>query len=214
MSTTSFPDASEPSERITPVAAADSLDVSGPEPGAAMTPARQPVGTGPAPIIGLALALGLIALGVVGIQEALVRSRAIDASSWTTWVLTELDGVRAADWMVVLFGAVILLGLLLMLVVFRRRPRKTIALRAGTGVYLRTGDLARLADSLVEGTDGVIDVKTSASRSRLRIEVTTMEPKARNGALSDIVRERLSPVLAPLVRAPKVSVNVRNEDFA
>ncbi|MEP7161093.1 MAG: DUF6286 domain-containing protein [Dermatophilaceae bacterium] len=178
-----------------------------------MTAAKAPVGTGHAPLVGLLLALGLIALGVVGVQEPLVRSGATTGTSWTTWVLTRLDDVSPADWMLVVFVAAVLLGLLLLLVAFRRRPHKTLAVRATTGVYLRTRDLARLADHLLEGIDGVTDVNSSASGSRLTVTATTLEPRTRNSTLSDTLHERLAPCLESFERAPKVSVSIRNGDL-
>ncbi len=181
--------------------------------GSAMTAAKAPVGTGPAPLVALLLALGLIALGVVGIQEALVRSGATTGTSWTTWVLTRLDGVTPADWMLVVFVIAAIVGILLLLIAFRRRPRKTLAVRATTGVYLRTRDLARLADHHLDGIDGITDVNTAASGNRLRVTATTLEPKARNTALSDTLRERLAPCLEALEPAPKVSVSIRNGDL-
>lgn len=211
MSTTS--QNAETSESTTPATPTASGEGAQPDSNDAMTAARPPVGTGTSPLFGLILALGLIALGVVGVQEALVRSGAVDATSWTSWVLDRLDGVRSADWMLVAFAAAALVGLLLLLVVFRRRPLKSLALRASTGVFLRTRDLARVAEGLIEGTDGVTDVHASASRSRLKVTLTTVEPKERNSALGDTVHERLAPCLEPLARAPKVSVNIRNEDL-
>jgi len=212
MSTTAS-DNAEPSEHTMTATPAESARGSQPDPGEAMTAARSPVGTGPAPLFGLLLAVGLIALGVLGVQEALVRSGAVDATSWTSWVLTHLDGLRSAFWMLVVFVVAVLIGLLLLAVAFRRRPRKTVAVRANTGVYLRTQDLARMADDIIEGTDGVTDVSCSARRGRLRVNVTTVEPKERNSTVRDSVRERLAPCLATLARAPRVSVHIRNEDL-
>ncbi len=189
-------------------------DGSRPDPGSAMTAARQPVGTGSAPLFGLLLALGLIALGAVCVQEALVRSGATNGTSWTTGLLVRLNGVRASDWMPVVFIAAVLVGVLLIPVVFNRRPRKAVVVRANTGVYLRIRDLARVAESLIEGTDGVTDVDATAKRTRLKVTVTTVEPEEHNGVLSETVRERLSPCLEPLARAPKVRVNIRNKDLA
>lgn len=179
----------------------------------AMTAARPPVGTGSSPLFGLLLALALIALGVVGVQEALVRSGASSRTSWTSSALAWLDGVRSADWMLAVFAAAVLAGVLLLLVVLRRRPRKTLSLRAGTGVFLRTRDLSRLAESLVDGTAGVIDVNASATRRRLRVSVTTVEPEEHNATLTDIVRERLAPCLDALAQAPRATVSIRNEDL-
>lgn len=211
MSTTASHD-TEPNGTTAPLV--DSGDASAPDSSAAMTAARPPVGTGSAPLFGLLLALGLVALGVVGVQEALVRSGAIHETSWTSWTLTRLNGVRSVDWMLIVYVAAVAVGLLLLFVAFRRRPRKGIALRAHTGVYLRPQDLARVADSVIDGLDGVTDVNASASQRRLRVTVSTVEPEERNNSLSDAVRERLKPTLDSLERAPKVSITFRNEDLS
>lgn len=181
--------------------------------GDAMTAARPPVGTGLSPLVGILLALGLIGVGVVGVEEALIRSGAVSGTSWTGWVLARLDGVRPVSWMVVTFVAVALLGLLLLLVGVRRRPRKAIALRASTGVFLRTHDLAEIAEHRVEGADGVTDVHASATRGRLKVMVTTVDDKVHNGALGDVVRQRLAASLGAIEQAPKVDVDIRNEDL-
>ncbi len=203
----------EPTVASTPTPPAGPPQASTADAGEAMTAAKAPVGTGPAPLFALLLALGLIALGVVGIQEALVRSGATTGTSWTTWVLTRLDGVTPAPWMLVVFVIAAILGILLLSIAFRRRPRKTLAVRATTGVYLRTRDLARLADHHLDGIDGITDVNSSASGNRLKVTATTFEPKTRNTTLSDTMRERLAPCLEALEPAPKVSVSIRNGDL-
>lgn len=103
--------------------------------------AKPPVGTGPAPLFGQLLALLLVCVGVVGVQEALART-GIVKTSWTSWVLRSLGGLSADFSLLVLFVVLTLLGLALLAVVFKPRPRRTLTLSAKTGVYLRTGDLA------------------------------------------------------------------------
>lgn len=197
---------SEPSGDIS------SEPVSGPE--SAMTAAPPPVGVGATPLVAAVASLALIALGVLGIQEALVRAGAVTTMSWTTWSLDLVDDLEPSAWMVVPFGLLALCGLLLLLLVFRRRPRKTLTLSARTGVYLRTKDLARIIEDLLEGVEGVTDFSASASRSRLRIDVTTLEPSSSNTALVEAVRARIAPTLAALSNAPKAKIDVRNEDLA
>lgn len=185
------------------------------DPNEAMSAARPRVGTGTAPLFGLLLALLLAALGVVGIQEALVRSGAVGAGSWTSAALDAVDGVEAAGWMVPVFGVLVILGLLILPVVVMRRPRKTVTLAARTGVYLRTGDLGRIADSLVDGTDGVLDVHSSATRRRIRIRATTTT--SAGGGTSPVaprdIEARLAPCLSALEHPPRVKVDLRNEDL-
>lgn len=190
------------------------LTPSTPDRSSAMTAARAPVGVGATPLVATVTALLLIALGTVGVQEALVRTGTITAPSWTSETLGFLDGLEPVWWMLPLFALMVLTGLLLLLLAFRRRPRKTLTLSARTGVYLRTKDLARIVEDQLEGTRGVTDVNATVSRSRLRIELTTLEPKSDNKSVADRVRERLAPTLDTLSTAPKVKINLRNETLA
>ena len=125
----------------------------------AMRAARAPVGAGSAPLVAQLLALALVALGAVGIQEALVRTGAISTASWTSAVVDSVDGCGTttrscsssrccSPWS----------GCVLLPLGFLRRPRTAVALDATTGVYLRTRDLARVAAAAVEGADAVTDV--------------------------------------------------------
>lgn len=211
--TTTSSNISAPETGTSQVTSGTSAPAPSPAPESAMRAARPPVGTGSAPLVGLLIALALVALGVLGVQEALVRSGAIDAASWTSGMVSGLDGITAADWMLAAFVAAILLGLVLLGVVFRPRPRKALALRANTGVYLRTSHLAQVAEHLVEGADGVTEVSARSTRRKLLLNVTTVEPEEHNDALQQILRDRLAPSLDDLAHPPKVSINVRNEDL-
>lgn len=178
----------------------------------AMKAARPPVGTGPAPLVAQLFALALIALGVVGIEEALSRSGVISNGSWTGQAVEAVDGVaNDAPWVLVVAVLLVVLGLLLLPVVVRRRPRKSVSLHAETGVHLRTRDLARLADAALDGTDTVTDVGVKASRRRLRVVATTVAAKDRNPAVADEIRHRLAPMLESMDDQPRLSVAIKNE---
>lgn len=173
--------------------------------------AKPPVGTGAAPAVGLLVALALVAVGAVGVQEALVRSGVLSQASWTSSALARLDGVHVRDWMLPLFLVLVLLGLALLATALRRRPRTALTLEADTGVYLRTGDLARIARTALEGTSGITEVSCRASRRRLRVAVTTLATHDDGDHLATEVREHLDRVLAPLARAPRIVVDVHRE---
>lgn len=180
----------------------------------ALSPAKPPVGTGSSPLFAQLLALLLIAAGVVGVQEALVRTGVLSQSSWTRSAVTSLDGISVAAWMLPIFVVVALLGLLLLVVVIKPRPRKALTLKANTGVYLRTADLARVIDGLIEGTEGVTDVSTKVSRRKMRVRVMTLSGRDRNSAIETDIRSRLAPALAALSSPPTAAISIRNEDLS
>jgi Family of unknown function (DUF6286) len=185
------------------------------DPESALEPAREPVGTGASPLVAQLLALVLIALGIVGIQEALVRTDAVSTSSWTRQALDAVDGLEAtAWWLLPVCAGLGVLGLLLLVVAFRRRPRKTLALGAQTGVFLRRGALPKIVTSAVEGTDGVTDVDTTCSRSRIKVRATTFEARDGNSAIEADIRTRLEGTLAALHPEPRLTVDITNEDIS
>lgn len=180
----------------------------------AMRPAKQPLGTGSTPVVGLVLALALIALGAVGIEEAVVRSGLSSAPSWTEAVANAVDDRTAPGWLVVVGGALVLTGLALLVVVVRRRPRTSLSMRATTGVYLETDDLARIVSTTIEGLEGATDTRVSTTRRRIDVRVTTISKQGTNQNIDAAVRARLEPVLSALDRAPRVKVAVRSQRFA
>lgn len=178
-----------------------------------MRAAKAPVGTGPTPLVGQLVALLLVALGVLGVQEGLARSGAV-STSWTSWLLSRVSGLSATFSLLVLFVVAALVGLLLLVLVFKPRPRKTLTLSSSTGVYLRTGDLARIAQSRVAGADGLADADASAGRRRLAVNVTSVEPRSGNDELERDVRARLQPTFDALDNAPRLTVSITNRELA
>lgn len=177
----------------------------------AMDAAKPPVGTGPAPLVAQLIALALIALGVLGIQEALVRSGLVASKSWTSAGLDAVDGTRAATWVVVVGALLILAGVLLLPIVIMRRPRKTVSLTANTGVYIHTRDLGRICGHAVEGADAVTSVHVRTAARKVHVTATTVAPKDRNAEITADVRSRLTTTLDALERTPRVKVSIKNE---
>lgn len=185
-----------------------------PDPKDAMAAARPPVGTGSSPLVAQLIALALIGLGILGIQEALVRTSAITSSSWTSAVVDAVDGLTTATWVLIVGAVLAVLGLLLLPIVFKRRPRKTVSLSASTGVYLRTRDLGRIAEGAIAGIDTVTDVSVKASRKKVRVTATTVAGTDRNADIADDVRARLAPSLGALEHPPRIKVSVTNEGLS
>jgi len=176
----------------------------------AVAAAKPPVGVGASPLVGQLLALALVALGVVGVQDLLARTGALTQEPWLDTALGAVDGV-ASDSPWVLFGgiAAALVGLLLLPIPFRRRPRKALELRATTGVRLRTQDLSRLVRSSLEAVDGVTDVEVRSTGRSLRVTAATVVSDERRSQVAHELREQLAPTLEALQKAPRPKIKVK-----
>lgn len=179
-----------------------------------LPPAKQPVGSGFTPAVAIVVAVCVGAIGVVGVQEALVRSRVIDGPAWVTQLLAKLNHQEASFGTLVASVALVLIGVWLLSLVLRRRPRKSIGLAAQTGVFLRTKDLGGIAAAAVQGADGVTDVDADATRGRVRVTVHTVEPSSSNGELRRRVEERLGGVVDALDPRPRVKIEIDNQELA
>lgn len=176
----------------------------------AVAPAKPPVGVGATPLVAQLLALGLVALGVVGVQDLLARTGLIAQAPWSDTAVSQVDGL-ASDSVWVLVGGIVaaLLGLVVLVVALRRRPRKTLELDAQTGVRLRTRDLPRLLQGTVETVDGVTDVDVRASRRSVRVVATTVVRDERRREVATELEERIAPTLRAPHRAPRPRIKLK-----
>lgn len=176
----------------------------------AVAAAKPPVGVGASPLVAQLLALALVGLGVVGVQDLLARTGAISQGPWVDSTLQSLDGLTSGSPWVLVGGIVaMVLGLLLLPIVFRRRPRKTLELRAETGVRLRTQDLPRLVRSSLESVDGVTDVQVSATRRTVKVTAATVVRDERRQQVVTDLGEQLAPTLEALEKAPRTRIKLK-----
>ncbi len=169
---------------------------------APMAAAKPPVGVGPVPFVGAVLALVLVAVGVAGIRDALVAIGAVEGEPWIDTVVDTVDGWQPQFWLVPAGIALVLLGVWLILVALRPRSRTGVAVRAATGVFLRTGDVERLAARAASDVDGVLSARSSASHRKVEVRVAVT-----GGAnTADRVRTAVQDALQPLESIPTVQV--------
>ena len=169
---------------------------------APMPAAKPPVGVGPVPFVGAVLALVLVAVGLAGIRDALVAIGAVEGEPWIDSVVDTVDGWQPQFWLVPAGIALVLLGVWLILVALRPRSRTGVAVRAATGVFLRTGDVERLAARAASDVDGVLSARSSASHRKVEVRVAVT-----GGAnTADRVRTAVQDALQPLESIPTVQV--------
>ena len=180
----------------------------------AMRAARTPVGVGSAPLVALVVALLLIALGVVAVRDALVEAGALGGTSWTQGAIDWVDGTEPTAGVVAASLAVIVLGLLLLVPVFWRRPRKAVALDSRTGVFLRTPDLAKIARATTRDIDGVTDVRARASRRKIVVTAHTIIAKDEAREVRNTVSDQLVQMQTALAKPLRAKVRIKSEAHA
>ena len=171
------------------------------------TAGRTPTATPAAAPWAVLLALVVLALGVVGIRDALIAAGAFGGSSWTTNTANAIDGLTARTWMIPAGIGLAVLGLWWLLAALKPRKRTEISLTGTPGAWMRPADLARLVQPTVENVEGVVSASTSATRRTVTVKATTTARDSAQvrTALTDAVGDRLSA----LRRAPRVKVKAR-----
>jgi len=171
------------------------------------TAGRTPTATPAAAPWAVLLALVVLALGVVGIRDALVAAGAFGGSSWTKNTANAIDGLTARTWMIPAGIGLAVLGLWWLLAALKPRKRTEISLTGTPGAWMRPADLARLVQPTVENVEGVVSASTSATLRTVTVKATTT---ARDSAeVRTAVTEAVGDRLSALGRAPRVKVKAR-----
>ncbi|MEZ0447695.1 DUF6286 domain-containing protein [Cellulomonas sp. ICMP 17802] len=179
-----------------------------------MTPVDAPNGFAPAAAAtragrvawwSIALAVLLVALGVLVVRDALVAAGRLDGEPWIAPVVDGLDGTEPSALVTVVGVVVALLGLWLVVLALGRRVRTRLAVTSSTGTTIGIADAARLAASAADDVDLVLSARASASRRSVTVTVTTLE----GDDVADDVRAAVTDRLAPLVQPLTVKVVTR-----
>ena len=174
---------------------------------AALAAPKAPVSAGSITAVGVVLAMLVVALGVVGLHDALLAADAVGGSSWSAATVSAVDGTRRGLWLVPVGALAVLVGLWLLLTALRPRPRTAIALRADTGVVLRPRDVAKLARTMASEVDGVTSASATARRRRVAVAVVATSSDGIREAVAAAVAARF----AALSTTPSVRVSVKTE---
>ena len=173
--------------------------------GPAMKAARQETGAGRVGVVGPLMAVVVTGLGVVLLHDAIARSDSRPGRTWIAAVIDGLDDLSAEWWMIPLGLVIALIGVWLIVTALRPRSRKTLAVTSATGIFLRTGDVARLASAAADDVDGVLAANSVASRRKVTVTVESDRDQ-----VADLVRDAVTERLAPLEKSLPVRVRVRS----
>ncbi|MFC4613651.1 hypothetical protein ACFO3K_02910 [Cellulomonas algicola] len=178
-------------------------------------PARDASRTARAGVLGIVLAVVVVALGVLCVRDALAADGRIDGEPWLAPVVDGLDGLGPSVAVAAVGVAIALLGLWLVLEAFGRRRRTRLpvsadasARGASSGVSIGVGDAARLARVAALDVDDVLDARATATRTAVTVTVT-VPPGAR---VVEPVQAAVARQLAPLTTPLAVKVVARVSD--
>lgn len=166
----------------------------------AAVPRRPPAGG----VVGLLLALGLVALGALAVYDAIVLLGWAEGDPLLTPTVSGEASVTPGTVTTVAAVGVALLGLVLLWVALRPGRRRGAELEAATGVWLTWADVERIAAAVAEQQDGVLSASATASPRTVEVSAHT--------TTSDVepsVREAVTEALTALRRAPRVVLNAR-----
>jgi hypothetical protein len=140
--------------------------------------------------LGPLVALLMIALGVVLVQEALARWGVV-STSWLGSFLTNVDGLRAGTWTVPAGVVLVLLGLLVLLAALKPRRRTHVRVDGEADLWMTPTALASLARDAAEGVPGVARVSATGSRSTVKVRAAAEHPADVAAAVEQAVTDRL-----------------------
>ncbi|MDC7123124.1 hypothetical protein OMK64_16455 [Cellulomonas fimi] len=197
----------------TPAPATGAGPAAGQAPPARFAPARDASRSARAGVLGIVLAVLVVALGVACVREALVADGRIDGTPWLAPTVDRIDGLAPSVAVAAIGAAVALLGLWLVLQAFGRRRRTRLAVStagpgAPSGVTIGVVDAARLARVAALEVDDVLAARAMATRRTVTVTVTVPPGAQVVGQVQAAVARQLSPLSAP----PSVKVVSRVSD--
>ncbi|MET7280406.1 DUF6286 domain-containing protein [Kribbella sp. NPDC005582] len=170
--------------------------------------AKQPVAGAAAVWVGLLAAVALILAGCVAIRELAVAVGLMDGTSWLARGFGRTIELEPSGWMLPAGIAAAVVGLLVLLVTYKRRRRTHHAVGPDGLVWLRSTDVARLASESARQVDSVTAVSGKSKRKRVSLTVTTFGEPVR---VSTDVQAVVDSRLASISPVPRTRIAVREE---
>ncbi|UIJ35609.1 DUF6286 domain-containing protein [Allobranchiibius sp. GilTou73] len=125
-------------------------------------------------VVGLLVAIALIALAVIGIHDLIVTQGWASGHAWARGAIDGINHSTRADWVIPLAVIALLVGAVLLFVSFK--PRRTTYQLVpdedeSAQVWVAPAALSQLAKSASEDVPGVLQAHPKVSRRRIRVSV-------------------------------------------
>lgn len=170
--------------------------------------AQVPLAAARSSYIAAFMALMVVALGVLGVRDAVVAAGWLQGNPWIPKGFETIVVLAPQQWLLPAGVAVGLLGVALVVTALLPRRATAVAVDADSAVYVRHRDVARAATAAALDVPGVLAASTSASARRVavRCRVTGDADEARA-----LIADAVEGALQPLHRSPRIGVRIRRE---
>lgn len=157
---------------------------------------------------GIMLALAVTAAGAAGIHDTLHATGVIGGSPWIGWVAGKAAVLRPADWMIYAGIGAVLVGLWFLISAVK--PRRRTHLAVGDGIWIRRGDIARLAADTARATNAVTSATAKAKARTVRVTATATS--ADTGQVGADLAAAITHRLQAITPTPRVRTRVTVEE--
>ena len=157
----------------------------------------------------LSVLLGLLLLALAGvlIREIWFVLPNDDQQSWVTPITDFFGQDELPEWIVWVGVGSIIVGLLLLIVTFKPRPRTHRALKSTAATWIRPVDIARISSATAQQLPGARSAHSKISKKKLQVVI---EGDVNDSSLPQRAEEAISRKLAFLQNPPAIDVSVEN----
>lgn len=158
----------------------------------------------------LSVLLGLLLLALAGvlIREIWFVFPNDDQQSWVTPITDFFGQDELPEWIVWVGVGSIIVGLLLLIVTFKPRPRTHRAVKSTAATWMRPVDIARISSATAQQLPGARSAHSKISKKKLQVVI---EGDVNDSSLPQRAEEAISRKLAFLQNPPAIDVSVENE---
>ncbi|AZA14410.1 DUF6286 domain-containing protein [Corynebacterium choanae] len=162
----------------------------------------------------LVLCLGIVLLALAGVagRELWVRYSDTTQPSWARPVTDYIGNLTYQQWMLYAGIACLVVALLLLIAVFKPRPKTHRPLvDANQSVWMRPVDIARMCSAAAEHVPGVEAATTTVKPRSITVALTA---DANDQTLTDRVGRVLSPLVKQVAGEPELKLSVTHNEEA
>ena len=153
------------------------------------------------------LGLLLIALGIVGAHETWVVASDTNAGSWFQPFFDVMANDNVETWMVWAGVAAIIVGLILLIAVFKPRRKTHTQIESDkASMWTRSVDIARRSSAIARDVPGVAGASTQAVGPKVTV---TVEGDVDDAELKQRVEDSVNHALTETANNPQVTVKVQ-----
>jgi hypothetical protein len=172
-----------------------------------VTRGATPLSSAGASFLAIPLAVIVIALGAIGIRDAIVAAGWIAGSPWAPTAANWLAARRPGAWMLPVGIVLAVVGLIFVVVAVKPRRKPAAELTAASAVFIDLTDAARISTAAAESIAGVVSARSSVRHGAVVVRCDVTAPLTTDQR--DLVETAVSRELAALRVTPKIVVRTR-----